>query len=237
MPTDLMDVASPGLDAGSPGGFDAAPGSVDGRSADLGSYDPLVSLGLVDPRSGQALPTDDWAPAQPQAQPQVAPAPQPAPQPAPLAHDVGQQLNLQAATLQAQAATAYAQAVAQGVEPAVAQAVIGSKLEAEIAKASAGATRQAALPNVKAQVAAHIAGKLGGGAVTPQDLMVYDSPAAMEAAASQLAQARRATSYQQRRAAGVDRAEGASSPAGINPAIAGLSPAKKIELGIRRGQY
>lgn len=97
--------------------------------------------------------------------------------------------------------------------------------------------RQHTMPSAKSQAAELIAGRFGGGVVTPQDLLVYDTPQAMEAAAGQLAQARRGSNYQARRAAGVDRAEGTSSPAGINPAIAGLSPTSKIELGIRRGQF
>ncbi len=250
MPTDIMDLpASPsaGVDPSS-GGYDGAPGSIDQRSVDINSNDPLVNLGLVDPASGRALPTDDWRPepaqtSQPapaQAQPgqtaQGATAGPAAGVSAP-ASDVGQQLASVQSQLQVMAANAYAQAVASGADPNIARALIGAKLSEENAKAVLAARENATLPAAKQMAAEHIATQHGNGAVKAADLMGYDSPNAMITAAQQLAQARRSTSYTQRRAAGVDRAEGTSAPAGINPAIAGLSPAQKIELGIRRGQY
>jgi hypothetical protein len=218
-----------------------APGEADLRVSDINSNDPLIHLGLVD-LSGNALPSDDWQPASP-PQPVAAsavPAQPAAPQPqtpAPVDYSAGQTYQQTAQVLQAQAAAAYDRAISQGADPKQAEAIIGARLDAELARAESRSVRAAAAPTVKAQVANHIASTLGGNLVTPQDLMAYDSPQAMEAAASQLAQARRNSNYQARRQSGVDRAEGVSSPAGINPAIAGLSPEKKIELGIRRGQY
>lgn len=258
MPLDLMEVtqaqAPVAQSTPAPAPNFTAPGEADLRPSDINSNDPLIHLGLVDP-AGRALPTADWQPAQsqtsqlqPQAQApsaqQVAQTTQPTQPTQPAAapsglvdYSAGQTFQQTVAVLQAQAAAAYDRAIAQGADPRQAEAMIGAKLEAEIAKAEAQSVRAAAAPTVKAQVANHIASTLGNGLVRPEDLMVYDSPKAMEAAASQLATARRAANYQQRRAAGVDRAEGASSPAGINPAVANLSPAKLIELGIRRGQY
>lgn len=267
MPVDLMDLpqtsAAPAPNLNVPAGpapiFEPGPGENAERGTDTHAHDPLVQLGLVDPRTGAALPTDDWQPSAPQApqapqpgapaglQPGVAagagqsgaaPAGQTAPQAQPSQQPpAGQRYAQEAERLYAQAEAAYNRAVAGGANPEQAAQMIATKLESELAKAQARAIQEALLPTAKAQVAQIVAQRFGNGAVKPEDLMHYDSPQAMEQAAQQLAQARRATAYQQRRAAGTDRAEGTYSPAGISPAIAGLSPEKKIELGIRRGQY
>lgn len=232
MPVDLMDVAAPG---------EAVP------TLDVTPHDPLVQLGLVDPRSGLALPAEDWQPAEPAqpAQPQAPDggvAPTPAGQTAqtgqlPVDRSAGSTLEMRLQTLQSQAAAAYAQAVGGGADPRQAEAVIGAELRAQQALAREQAVRQASMPSVKSAVASHISQTLGNGVVKPEDLMHYDSPQAMEHAARQLASARRQSNYDARRTSGVDRAEGTSPAAGLAPAIAGLSPEKKIELGIRRGQF
>jgi hypothetical protein len=239
MPVDIMELGGTQSDGS------IAPGGSDQATSDIQSHDPLVHLGLVD-RTGAAVPTDDWQPS-PTTQPAISGQPQVQPgQPAPAQPQVqgpvidpshGQQLQTHVATLHAMASDAYARAVTQGADPGQAQALIGARLDAEVARAEAQAVRTAGAPAVKSQVANIIAGKFGNGAVTAQDLLGYDSPQAMELAAQQLAQSRRNSSFQSRRAAGVDRVEGSSSPGGLAPAIAGLSPEKKIELGIRRGQY
>lgn len=142
MPVDLMELnqgASPDQ------GFDA-PGSTDSRAVDINSNDPLVHLGLVDPGTGHALPTDEWRPAETQAQAQQ-PAPQtqqsaPASQPAPvggMSPEAGTQFLQTQAVLQSQAAQAYATAISQGADPRQAEAIIGAKLEAEISKARSSA--------------------------------------------------------------------------------------------------
>jgi hypothetical protein len=232
-------------DSMSSGGQDA-PGAGDRPSPDINTNDPLVNMGLVDPVTGRALPTSDWQPtsAQPDQQPATPDAQTAGFQPTALTGlpaqpntEIGRQFMTQATLLQAQAESAIAQAIAAGIDPNVARATVGAKLEAELAKAHSAAIQAALLPSAKIQVAQIISQRLGSGVVTPQDLMVYDSPQAMENAARQLAQARRASNFSQRQAAGVDRAEGTASAAGVSPAIAGLSPTKKIELGIRRGQY
>jgi hypothetical protein len=236
------------------------PGSTNDRSIDLGSLDPLVQLGLVDPKTGSALPTDDWQPPQANTNSQGAPAqttqaPNPvagsgsqsaaapagatvqSPAPAPAGPSADQQYQYRLSVLQAQAEAAYQQMVSGGTDAAVARQVIDAKLEAEAAKALLAARSDAMLPTAKSQVAQLIATRQGAGQVRPEELLVYDTPQAMEAAASQLANARRASNYQDRTAQGRDRAEGQQPGRGISAAISELSPEKKIELGIRRGQY
>jgi hypothetical protein len=214
------------------------PGSTSDRVVDIGSNDPLVNLGLVDPKSGAALPSDDWQPAAPVSQPapQVAQPQQVTQQPAP-SQASAQQYQLQVATLQNQAAQAYHEAVSRGADPNAAEQIIGARLEAEIAKTRANDREAATLPIAKQMVAQKIASTHGMNHVRPEELLVYDTPHAMEAAASQLATARRAGNYQARVAAGTDRSESGAPGRGLAPAIANLSAEKKIELGIRRGQF
>lgn len=228
------------------------PGSTTERSVDIGSLDPLVQLGLVDPKSGSALPTDDWQPPQARTNSQGQASPNtdasqnagpgagtspPAPAPAPQGPTPEQRFQYQLGVLQAQAEAAYQQAVSGGADAAATRQVINARLEAEAVKARAAILQEAMLPTAKTQAAQLIANRLGMGQVRPEELLTYDTPQAMEAAASQLATARRATNYQNRQAAGRDRAEGTQPGRGISAAIEGLSPEKKIELGIRRGQY
>lgn len=211
------------------------PGSANDRAVDIGSLDPLVNLGLVDPKSGAALPTEEWQPSTPPAQ-QVA-APAPAPQAAPQAAQPQQAYELQVAILQSYAAQAYNEAIARGVDPGAAQSMIGAKLEGEIAKARAASREAAVLPAVRQMVAQKIAQTHGANQVRPEELLAYQSPQEMETAASQLAAARRQSNYQSRVSSGADRTESGSPARGLAPAIAGLSSEKKIELGIRRGQF
>lgn len=247
MPLDMMELGTQSDGTTEPG--------YAGQSgvADIQPHDPLVSLGLVDLKSGSAVPTDDWQPVQPtqpaqpqtqtqQPQPTAQPGQNPPAQPAQpyqpaIDPSAGQQLQQHVATLRAMAADAYANAVTQGAHPQQAQTMIGARLEAEIAKAESHTVRAAAAPAVKSQVATIVAQRFGNGAVRPEELVNYDSPQAMETAAQQLAAARRQQSFNQRRQSGADRVEGSSSPGGLAPAIASLSPEKKIELGIRRGQF
>lgn len=232
-----MDIVDLHLDQ--PQTYDA-PGGTSDRAAsgvDLSSNDPLVHLGLVDAQ-GQALPTDEWTP--PSAQPQVQAQPQASStQVAPVQQgpSPAQGFQVTAATLQAQAAQAYSEATARGIDPNVAAQIIGARLEAELTKAQSAADRQVADPIVRRQAATVIAQKHGAGQVRPEELVAYDSPQSMIQAATQLAASRRATGFQSRAVAGTDRTEGGAPARGLAPAIAGLSSTKKIELGIRRGQY
>lgn len=249
------------------------------------NYGPLAELGLVDPKTGQAVATSDWQPPQ---QPQQTNDYQP-----PRRQEDGQQpqgdqpaqgqqqqqqrhpdverLERENAELRSrigpadpaqQAATTFQQRQQElqqyanqaysllistpsmegpngqriPMPPALAQQIVGAQLESAIAKAQVEADRAALLPTAKRQVAESIAKEVGG-SVTADDLVSLGSVDAMRAKAETLRDARRDTSFQQRRSGNTDRTEGgASTGVSVSQAIDSLNPTEIIKLGVLRGQ-
>lgn len=250
------------------------------------NYGPLAELGLVDPKTGLAVATEDWQPPQQQQSGQQQSDYQPPrrqedggqsqerqsqePQRQPRHPDV-ERLERENAELRsrmapsdpAQTAAAtfeqrqrelqmYANQAYQlltttpsmdgpngqrvPMPQALAQQIVGAQLESAIAKAQIEADRAALLPTAKRQVAEAIAKEVGGG-VQADDLVSLGSVDAMKAKAETLRDARRDTSFQQRRSGNTDRTEGgAATGMSVSAAIDSLNPTEIIKLGVLRGQ-
>lgn len=210
--------------------------------------DPLISLGLVDPKSGRALPTDDWHPEG--AEP-ASPAPaggvdwESPENPYKQRVEAGTNpvaqgqafLRQEQAAIEARAQSAHAELVAKGVQDSVARVVVQSAAQAALAEARNQAEHIALGPQVRRHVAEDIARKFSteGAKIDPTELMTYDGPEAMTAIAQKLQTDRRNARSTTRRQTGRDRAEGGSS-AGATFDYSKLTSQQVIALGLRRGQ-
>lgn len=242
---------------------------------DLG---PLASLGLVDPKTGQAVATEDWTPPQQQGPANQDPSgrradrmpgdgqqqtPPSNPEverltrenqelrsrmtPVDPAKDAAANLTRRQQELQGFAQDAYRQLTTMPsmdgpngtrvpYPPQIAEQIIGAQLRASLAEAQVEADRAALLPTAKRQVAESLAKEVGGG-VTADDLVSLSSVDAMRAKAETLRDARRDSSFTQRRNANTDRTEGGSTTGiSVSAAIDELNPTEIIKLGVLRGQ-
>jgi hypothetical protein len=223
--------------------------------------DPLVNLGLIDPRTGQALATEDW---QPEGAPGAAPRATAEQSPPSLDWDspenpykqkleefAGQApavqgrayLDQKTAEITSQMAAAYAYLTqlrdAQGqpvYAPEIAQALVVQAGRAALAEARVEAEHIALLPQVKREAAERIAREWStrGATVSPDELLGETTVAGMQARAKSLAELRRDSRTQQRAARGVDKAE-SGPPAGSKFDYSNLSPHQVIKLGLARG--
>lgn len=215
--------------------------------------DPLVALGLVDPKTGAALATEDWSP-EGAAAPSLAPsattsasastAPdwespdnpykaQAQPDPARAAQ---QHLQTKQAQLQSEAQAARAMLLANGMHPEYANALVGALQTAAMAQAQAEAERIALYPTVRKEVAGRIAEDyaLPGVEIKADQLARFGSVAEMEAEARRLQREAANTRFQGRVTKQVDRVEGGPSAGQGRLDYNALEPQQVIKLGIAR---
>lgn len=163
--------------------------------------------------------------------------------PADPAQDAARNLQTRLAALQQERATAYHNLVnnpneAERLSPAHAEVLVNSLYSAAASQAQLEADRSALLPTAKRAVADMVAKEfsVGGAKIDPDELVSLNSPGEMRTKAETLRDARRQGNFEQRRAAGTDRAEtGSAATRTTREMIEGLSPQQKIALGLRRG--
>lgn len=214
--------------------------------------DPLVSLGLVDPKTGAALETSDWKPSGATAvaeRPAVeAPKAESTPQepaPAPVAQPVVDprvQLQTFDAQLQAQAAQMYATLTTAGDEngmiwePKAAENYIRAQMDLARSQAHQTVRDQAIAPEVKHAAAVKLIKEHAAGVdIKPDEIVNQPTLEAMRARVQTLAEVRRDANFQQRKVEGRDRVEGAPHAA-VAPNYDDLEIGRMIALGIARGQ-
>jgi len=220
--------------------------------------DPLLSLGLVDPR-GNAVPTSDWSgpesnpPAESngsndgeQAQPT-----QTSTQPTTGSIDWESSSNpykpdpvrqsqytyaAQVDQLQREVPVAVQALVAQGWNQQAAESLVGTMFQTGVANARNAADRIAMLPYAKQMTAEQIVGEFSTSNVKidPKELIDEPTVDAMKAKARTIVSERRDRVVNGRAASGADRVERAGGSASVD--YSQLSPHAMISLGIRRGQ-
>jgi hypothetical protein len=231
---------------------DAAPPPAEADpEVSVSAGDPLVALGLIDPKTGQALPTADWQPEGADAAPAPAkPAASTVDWDSPenpykqrleqAVSPVAQgraYLAQKQAEISAQATAGYNALVAKGVEASVAEVITRAVAQAALAEARNEAEHIALGPNVREHVARDIAARFSteGARIEPQELLSEESPEAMTAIARRLQAERRNQRARARSASGTDRVEG-GVPLGSRIDYSKLTPQQQIKIGLARGQ-
>jgi hypothetical protein len=213
-----------------------------------GSGGSLEELGLVDPQSGKALPTSDWAPGPPPAPGTDRSDPnyrQDRFDPDPWAEQTQPATTTQTAGWDSDDNPYKAEALRarQGQDPGV-QARTWHQGQAQTIETQAQAAFShlvsTGMPAEQAQVviADRIAREFstGNARVTPAEILGEGSVEAMRARARTLSETRRGGAFAARRQAGSDRVERGAGP-GSKIDYNTLSPFDTIRLGIARGQF
>jgi hypothetical protein len=227
------------------------------------NVDPLVSLGLIDPKLIDAEPGSNpgATPAGDPADTGTAPAAQPKADPkvaeletkvAELEGRLTAASQQQGATLESDLARLDAlsnQALAEAAQSAavkegkVDMAVVTALVKAEHGRLAAEIRqfhdRQALAPVAVQAAAAKMAKQMSTATVkiTAEDLAGEATYEGMKARATTLLEVRRDSNYQARQTRGADRVEGGASPGTVDQkAIDALDPHQKIKLGLLRAR-